>query len=90
MTASTKTHTTDAATTALSHLSQLQTSDGTLLMWAVENLEMVIEELNESDHASDWKLGRLLDHTLRDLETAKGHIDRAVRVLGGQPAYTEA
>jgi hypothetical protein len=89
MTAATKTHTTDAATTALSHLSQLQTGDGTLLMWAIENLTMVIDEMNESAHASDWKMGRLLDHALRDLIDSTGHIDRAVMALGGQPAYTE-
>ena len=89
MASSIKTQSTHATTEALAHLSKLQTSDGTLLMWAVENLTMVIEEMNESNHASDWKMGRLLDHTMRDLIDATGHVDRAMRVLGGQPAYTE-
>jgi hypothetical protein len=89
MASSIKTQSATAASEALAHLSKLQTSDGTLLMWAVENLEMVIEEMSESDHPSDWKMGRLLDHALRDLIDATGHIDRAVMALGGQPAYTE-
>ena len=40
--------------------------------------------LNDSDHVSDWKLIRLLDHTLRDLEAARGHIDRATAALSGK------
>ena len=72
------------AAKALCYLSQLQTNDGTLLMWAMENLTSVIDELNDSDHVSDWKLIRLLDHTLRDLEAARGHIDRATAALSGK------
>jgi hypothetical protein len=73
-----------SATIALDHLNQLQTTDGTLLMWAMENLTSVIDEMNDSGDVSDWKLIRLLDHTLRDLEAARGHIERATAALSGK------
>ena len=73
-----------SAAIALDHLNQLQTTDGTLLMWAMENLTSVIDEMNDSGDVSDWKLIRLLDHTMRDLEAARGHIERATAALSGK------
>ena len=73
------------AAQALCHLSKLQTTDGTLLMWAIESLTMVIGEMNDSDRMNDWKLIRLLEHALRDLEAAQGHVNLATAALSSEP-----
>ena len=69
---------------ALAHLNNMETDDGTLLMWAWEDVEQVREALCEIGSIKNQHLVRLLDHTLRDLEAARGHIDRATLALSGK------